>query len=398
MTDLFHSLVDGWRRDAASDARVLFIDDPDVPISAFYADADVLISDGSSLVFEFLALERPILLYTSNKQVEKWKSIWDLQAPANRMRDAGMQFSTLETFGQLLPGIFDIHAQCCRDRQRAYADELYGALRDGRAAERAQAAIAALPNLDAAIVAGNSGRQASDFFLGQVEQQLRNVLVRETHETPAIAAPGGTVVWRPGTDHRLGDSRALVRALRDGNPSAGECVDWCVLTPAGPDVGTSCRSVALNNPVFGIERGFRRTGDDSYTSDGRGVLSLGVNRGRRPWEHHAIVTCDLQLSAWVDTARTIRVAVANGRTTEIDIAPGDVRTCTLNVGLEEGSRSITFSADDLLVDDGAPRDAGLFEVRRARVISWIGCSTAMRHGPRRSRRPAHGGSQRRRKA
>ena len=59
---LFARWVDSYRRAAQADPRVCVVDDPAMSVAAAYADADILVSDGSSLVFEFALFERPNLL------------------------------------------------------------------------------------------------------------------------------------------------------------------------------------------------------------------------------------------------------------------------------------------------------------------------------------------------
>ena len=54
-----------WRDAAASERHVWLIDDPAADVVPYLQAADVLISDASSVVFQYLALDRPIVLITN---------------------------------------------------------------------------------------------------------------------------------------------------------------------------------------------------------------------------------------------------------------------------------------------------------------------------------------------
>lgn len=140
---LFRGLVEGWRAAARRDGRVEFIDDSSRPISAFFDDADLLISDGSSLMFEYMVLDRPILLYTSDTRIGMWT--YNADAPGNAWRDVGMEFRTDDELQELLRDPFTRHQAGPSARQRVYVERLYGQFRDGRSGERVADAIAALP-------------------------------------------------------------------------------------------------------------------------------------------------------------------------------------------------------------------------------------------------------------
>ncbi|MEZ1875722.1 CDP-glycerol glycerophosphotransferase family protein, partial [Pseudomonas aeruginosa] len=62
--DLFRDLMKLWREQSRTDPLVTLVDDPEASIAASFAEADILLADRSSLIFEFMTLDRPILLFS----------------------------------------------------------------------------------------------------------------------------------------------------------------------------------------------------------------------------------------------------------------------------------------------------------------------------------------------
>jgi CDP-glycerol glycerophosphotransferase (TagB/SpsB family) len=371
LSTAFEQLVEIWRAHEAADPNVVFASDPSVPISAFYDEADVLISDGSSLIFEFMALERPILLYTSGNPVEKWRELWDPDAPANRMRDAGMQFDDLDEFVFLLPRLFELHRKRHLERQRRHAQELYGSLRDGRSAERAQEAIAALPDLDIVLVARPD--RGAGAFRSNVEQRLRNIHISEVTvgADPALTVPDNTIIWKPGPDHRLGDWSALVEASQRCEAFHASFVEpaaWLLSPRTAPD-GVRC--APLDVASVRIHRGLWWQKDGQYGSDGVGVLSVGVNRCRRPWQRHEIVACDVSLPAGDRHRCTLTIIGDGSDPASVELRPNVTTHIATVADLESGQTLISFRADDAPADRIGPHAPTLFEVSRSRMVSWV---------------------------
>jgi len=142
---LFRDLMHTWRKQAASDALVELVDDPEASIADSFADADILLADRSSLLFEFMTLDRPILLYSSDRRIEHWE--FNANAPGNAWRDIGLEFQDEKGFLALLTDPFTQHAQRCRAAQQQRTQQLYSRFADGRSIERVAAAIANLPRL-----------------------------------------------------------------------------------------------------------------------------------------------------------------------------------------------------------------------------------------------------------
>ncbi len=142
--ELFKELVNVWKKNVEEFENVYLIEDSKKSISDFYSETDILISDGSSLVFEFMALNRPILLYTSNEKVKIWNHIYDENALANSRRNVGSEFSTKEEFEISLKDVFSLHRNNCSKFQLEYSKEIFGEFIDGNSFKRVAEAIKGL--------------------------------------------------------------------------------------------------------------------------------------------------------------------------------------------------------------------------------------------------------------
>jgi CDP-glycerol glycerophosphotransferase (TagB/SpsB family) len=212
----FAAMVASCQDAAARDPLVTFVTDPAVTVGSLYPEADVLISDGSSLVFEYMALGRPILLYSSGVRPAGIDAVWDDDAPGNAMRDVGAEFSTFDEFTRLLANVFHDHATRHRERQRQHADHLFGQFQDGRSFERVQQALMAVPP-DRVTVRVPSRDAWADRFCQEVRAVLRNTQVdREEYslDREEIAASCTDLVLRPGPDECFTSGRAVTRAIQ----------------------------------------------------------------------------------------------------------------------------------------------------------------------------------------
>jgi hypothetical protein len=178
-----------WRDLAAADARVSLIDaraDVTGPMLA----ADLLVSDVSSTIFEFLPLDRPIVLVTNPEAA--LDRDYDPSDLPWRWRDVGVEVKDRA-------GLADaVHDQFARPAERssirrAYADHLFGDFRDGE----------------------NSRRIADRLvdLAGRIERG---------EVSPTIRAPSGLALEDGRTRRRPGPLRRLARLLRapSGRPPA----------------------------------------------------------------------------------------------------------------------------------------------------------------------------------
>ena len=133
---LFQELITYWDYCSETDENVRFINDSKAVISDYFSEIDILISDGSSLIFEFMALNRPILLYTSDNKVEMWGNIYDNNALANSRRNVGVEFRNKEEFLKALKDAFDLHEEIHSKYQLKYTQEILGEFTDGLSYKR----------------------------------------------------------------------------------------------------------------------------------------------------------------------------------------------------------------------------------------------------------------------
>ncbi|GLX13023.1 flagellar glycosyl transferase FgtA [Pseudomonas straminea] len=233
---LFRGLMESWRAQVAADPLVELVDDPEASIADSFAEADILVADRSSLLFEFMALDRPILLYSSDARVGHWE--YNPDAPGNAWRDIGMEFSDDEDFLDLLRCAYANHVQYCRDSQTRRVSELYGRFQDGRSVERVADAIARAPRphvvidtreteLDLEMLGAFErsmafghiailGRQSAQNQLAQPQfenaQTLLDWLGRRQAQIQALMLVNGKAPYRPGSGHRI--SQGLAKLAR----------------------------------------------------------------------------------------------------------------------------------------------------------------------------------------
>jgi CDP-glycerol glycerophosphotransferase (TagB/SpsB family) len=132
----FIDLLEQWKKDVSENKNVYLVEDKKASISDFYSETDILISDGSSLIFEFMALNRPILLYTSEQKVKIWNSLYDDKALANGRRNVGSEFKTKEEFQDVLKEAFNLHKSKHSAYQLEYSQEIFGEFTDGNSYKR----------------------------------------------------------------------------------------------------------------------------------------------------------------------------------------------------------------------------------------------------------------------
>ena len=133
---IFQKLVADWEYSTNKFKGVRFIKNSKAVISDYFSEADILISDGSSLIFEFMALNRPILLYTSDKKIEIWNQIYDTNALANSKRNVGVEFRNKEEFLEALKDAFKLHEEIHSKYQLKYTQEILGEFMDGLSYKR----------------------------------------------------------------------------------------------------------------------------------------------------------------------------------------------------------------------------------------------------------------------
>jgi tetratricopeptide (TPR) repeat protein len=122
-----------WRRLAAADHDVHLIDDPAADVMSYLAAADLLVSDASSVIFEYLALDRPIVILTNPSRHRA--PTFDPNGIEWRWRDVGVEVHDVNDLPAAVSAALDNPASVAA-RRAHYREELFGKYTDGYAAER----------------------------------------------------------------------------------------------------------------------------------------------------------------------------------------------------------------------------------------------------------------------
>ena len=127
-----------WARMAAAHRGVHLVADTHADVTPYLLASDVLVSDASSVIFEFLALDRPIVLVTN--PLHTADPAWVPDDIVWQWRDLGHEIHHAEELSAAVAlALRDPGAR--RERRQAYARILFGRFTDGRNAERVAALI-----------------------------------------------------------------------------------------------------------------------------------------------------------------------------------------------------------------------------------------------------------------
>ncbi len=131
-----------WFREAASHhENVFFIEDPAANVMPYLKNADILVSDASSVIFEYLAMDRPIILLT-NPEREK-STHYDPNGLEWRWRDVGEELSDVSALTDAVQKALASPDE--RQEQRGIrAEMLFGNLRNGETGKHIKGEIEAL--------------------------------------------------------------------------------------------------------------------------------------------------------------------------------------------------------------------------------------------------------------
>jgi CDP-glycerol glycerophosphotransferase (TagB/SpsB family) len=141
---IFHRQLDWmeiWRRLAAADPHVYLVDEPEADVKPYLKAADVMISDASSTIFEYLGVDRPIVLLSNPRRFTS--SHFDQQGIEWRWRDVGEEVHDVDNLAAAVGRGLDNPALGA-ERRAHYRHELLGDLTDGHAGQRIADHIAAL--------------------------------------------------------------------------------------------------------------------------------------------------------------------------------------------------------------------------------------------------------------
>ncbi|MBT6094655.1 MAG: glycosyltransferase, partial [Rhodospirillaceae bacterium] len=133
-----------WRELAAKHDHVTLIDDPAAAATPWLAHADVLVSDASSVMLEFLALDRPMVLL-SNPDRFNDPTHFDAAGLEWAWRDMGEEVFDVELLSEAVNRALIGPDERSKIR-KGYCGHLFGDMADGNAAHRIAARIAAIPD------------------------------------------------------------------------------------------------------------------------------------------------------------------------------------------------------------------------------------------------------------
>lgn len=125
--------IETWRRLAASDDHVHLFDDPACDVMPFLKNADVLVTDTSSVMLQYLAVDRPIVLITN--PARHGLPHFDPSGIEWLWRDMGREIHDVADLASAVSDALDDPGLGAAERA-GYRRALFGELTDGRASER----------------------------------------------------------------------------------------------------------------------------------------------------------------------------------------------------------------------------------------------------------------------
>lgn len=132
LTQTYPGIIKQWRQ--YKDERVILVENFEDDIYPFFPFADLLITDASSVMFYFLAMDRPIILINNPKRFQE-KEYYDPSAPEWTWRDMGIEVESLSGLIAAIE-IALLYPQEKAERRAFYRELVFGDLTDGRASER----------------------------------------------------------------------------------------------------------------------------------------------------------------------------------------------------------------------------------------------------------------------
>src|SRR5262249_42396934 len=129
----FPQWMELWRQAQDRHQHVYLVEDTHASVYPYCRHADVLLSDASSVIFYFLALDRPIVL-VGNPAREQEAVFFDRDGPEWKWRDVGIEIEKVSEVAPSLSRALE-HPNMHSAKRLEYAQRVFGDLRDGRSAE-----------------------------------------------------------------------------------------------------------------------------------------------------------------------------------------------------------------------------------------------------------------------
>ncbi len=129
-----------WER--IKNDSIILIKDSNKDIYQFFPFTDILLTDASSVMFFFLAMNRPIILLNNPKRFLE-KEYYDPIAPEWKWRDMGEEVETLPELIRAIGRAMN-HPEERTEKRALYRERVFGNLTDGKASERIAKKLRAL--------------------------------------------------------------------------------------------------------------------------------------------------------------------------------------------------------------------------------------------------------------
>lgn len=127
-------LIESWAHLAGTHKHVVLIDDPDADILPYLKSADVLVSDVSSVMFDYLVVDRPIILLKNPEHASE-KIGYDPQGVEWRWREVGREIHRIEDLARAVDLALKTPDAGKEVRER-YRNALFGENLDGQSVEQ----------------------------------------------------------------------------------------------------------------------------------------------------------------------------------------------------------------------------------------------------------------------
>lgn len=133
-----------WQKSVRRNERTLLIEDCNSDIYEYLTLADILLSDASSTIFYFLALDRPIILVNNPLRFKDWE-YFDPEGPEWKWRDIGIEISSAEELPHAVQRCLEKPAEKAELRA-FYRERIFGNFLDGYASDRIAGQVRSLLN------------------------------------------------------------------------------------------------------------------------------------------------------------------------------------------------------------------------------------------------------------
>ncbi len=166
--------LDMHRQMAQNDRRTHLVEAPEANSYDYMPFADILLTDVSSVMFYYLAFDRPIILVNNPRRFED-EAWFDQTGPEWAWRDMGREIETAEQLPAAIEASLQ-HPEEKADRRALYRQRVFGDLVDGQAAARIAAKVRALAQPAAADKAWVDLAWNSIRALGQFQRFLNQLI------------------------------------------------------------------------------------------------------------------------------------------------------------------------------------------------------------------------------